>query len=226
MPKPPRSHVITPSRPLPPPSPPTFSPHPSRIVCFPNRPCNNITFDNVRILEGTSPDGAWPCDGVASGQFVDVTPPRDTSKKSNCNFTAAAVQNQPVGGGKKRVEVSSSAAKPDGKTYCCGVGSATACNGPDWMPISMSFSKAGASSANVSITIDGTAGTCAAETSSVSGSAVTFPNINDATDCLALLITNTGALPGDLVVTYDAGADTVGFEVDSEGVTETLQVCK
>jgi len=97
------------------------------------------------------------------------------------------------------------------------------------MPISISFSNAGASSANVSITIDGTAGACAAETSSVSGSAVAFPNINNATDCLALLITNTGALPGDLVVTYDpydAGADTVGFEVDSEGVTETLQVCK
>jgi hypothetical protein len=128
-------------------------------------------------------------------------------------------------GVKGRINSMSSAAKPDGKTYCCSVGSATACNGPDWMPISISFSKAGASSANVSITIDGTAGACAMETSSVSGSAVAFPNINNATDCLALLITNTGALPGDLVVTYDAGADTVGFEVDSEGVTETLQAC-
>ena len=170
------------------------------------------------------------------------------------------------------------AAKPGGKTYCCGVGTAAACNGPDWMPISIEFGPL-AAAANVSITIDGAAGACTAEACTVLGSKVLltwaldfdefsvfpsavpphtrrvacsswrsgfdrmptgacnptsfpthvvqvlFPNIASKADCLGKLITGTGALPTDLELTYDAGGDTVGFEVDSEGVTETLQVC-
>ena len=114
--------------------------------------------------------------------------------------------------------------KPNGKMYGCGPGCAAACNGPDWMPIYVSFG-AGASDANASITIDGTAGACTGETIKVAGSSVTFPTINGKTDCLGLLITSTGALTGDLVITYDSAADTMHFEVDSEGVTETLQGC-
>ena len=60
------------------------------IVCFPNRPCQNITFDNVHV---GSPDfpvtSGWGCAGVASGTFTDVTPPRDTT--GDCNFTMTDV---------------------------------------------------------------------------------------------------------------------------------------
>jgi len=51
--------------------------------CFPNRPCQNITFDNVHVESATS---GWGCSDIASGTFTDVTPPRDPTK-DNCNFT-------------------------------------------------------------------------------------------------------------------------------------------
>jgi hypothetical protein len=53
------------------------------LVCFPNRPCSNITFENVHVAGATS---GWACENIASGSWSDVSPPRDTSK-SNCNFT-------------------------------------------------------------------------------------------------------------------------------------------
>merc|ERR1719345_106667 len=56
------------------------------FVCFPNRPCHNITFDNVHVESATS---GWGCNDIASGSFTDVTPPRDPTK-GNCNFTSVA----------------------------------------------------------------------------------------------------------------------------------------
>ena len=57
------------------------------IVCFPARPCQNITFDNVHVhVNNRVDEPGWQCTNVASGTFKDVTPPRET-KKSNCNFT-------------------------------------------------------------------------------------------------------------------------------------------
>ena len=91
-------------------------------------------------------------------------------------------------------------------------------------PISISFGPDSTDS-KVSITIGGTAGVCTGEAVTVLGGKVTFPNIAGKTNCLGKRLTGTDALTTDLMVTYDAGADSVGFEVDSEGVTETLAVC-
>lgn len=55
------------------------------IVCFPARPCQNITFEDVHVAGA---DSGWGCENVASGVFKDVTPPRSTTA-SNCNFTTA-----------------------------------------------------------------------------------------------------------------------------------------
>jgi hypothetical protein len=57
------------------------------LVCFPTKPCQNITFDNVHV--GGDAETGWGCSDIASGSFTDVTPPRDPTK-GNCNFTAAA----------------------------------------------------------------------------------------------------------------------------------------
>jgi len=54
------------------------------MVCFPARPCQNISFENVHVA-GQDGKSGWGCDNVASGSFVDVTPPRQTT--GNCNFT-------------------------------------------------------------------------------------------------------------------------------------------
>jgi len=54
------------------------------FVCFPNRPCHNITLDNVHVESATS---GWGCNDIASGSFTGVTPSRDPTK-GNCNFTA------------------------------------------------------------------------------------------------------------------------------------------
>merc|ERR1712187_1036506 len=40
------------------------------LDCYPQRPCENITFDNVHV-KATS---KWDCKNVASGSFTDVTP--------------------------------------------------------------------------------------------------------------------------------------------------------
>jgi len=53
------------------------------VVCFPARPCHNITFDDVHI---GGVDNGWSCDNVASGTFTDVTPPRQPGN-DNCNYT-------------------------------------------------------------------------------------------------------------------------------------------
>jgi hypothetical protein len=55
------------------------------VTCFPARPCQNITFDNVRVESVAKGTAQWPCEGVASGSFSDVYPPRLTT--GNCNFT-------------------------------------------------------------------------------------------------------------------------------------------
>lgn len=53
------------------------------LACFPARPCHNITFEDVHVMNATS---GWGCENIASGSFIDVTPPR-THTNSNCNFT-------------------------------------------------------------------------------------------------------------------------------------------
>ena len=116
------------------------------------------------------------------------------------------------------------ASSPGGKTYCCGVGSAPACSGPDWTPLSFAFS-ADARHVAVHITIDGAASACEGEAVQVDGKAVAFPNLAKKGDCLGDTVRSTGALTGDLQVSYDAGRDVVLLEVDSEGVDETLGVC-
>jgi hypothetical protein len=42
-----------------------------QIGCFAARPCVNITLDNVHI----NATGGWGCNHLASGTFVNVTPP-------------------------------------------------------------------------------------------------------------------------------------------------------
>lgn len=113
---------------------------------------------------------------------------------------------------------------PDGKTYCCGVGSGPDCGGPDWTPLNFTFG-AMATTVDVAITIDSAASGCKGELTKVAGTAVTFPNLANKTDCLGTILRGTGALTSDLLVTYDPAADTVTVEVDSEGVTAVLQVC-
>jgi len=44
---------------------------PGQIGCFKERPCSNITFDNVHI----NTTGAWGCHNLSSGTFTNVTPP-------------------------------------------------------------------------------------------------------------------------------------------------------
>ena len=56
------------------------------LVCFPARPCQNITFENVHV-ENQQGKAGWSCNDVASGSFIDVTPPR--SDDGNCNFTSS-----------------------------------------------------------------------------------------------------------------------------------------
>ena len=104
------------------------------------------------------------------------------------------------------------------------MGSAPACSGPDWTPLSFAFS-ADASAVAVHITIDGAANACKGEAVQVDGNAVDFPNLPKKGDCLGDTIRGTGALTGDLQVAYDAAKDVVVVEVDSEGVDETLGVC-
>ena len=59
------------------------------ITCFPARPCSNIVFDHVSVGD-VSPKGAWHCENVASGVFLNVTPPMDPTSRGNCNFTMAS----------------------------------------------------------------------------------------------------------------------------------------
>lgn len=59
------------------------------LVCFPSKPCQNITFDNVQVEGGKEGATGWDCSDIASGSWTDVTPPRDLTK-GNCNFTTAA----------------------------------------------------------------------------------------------------------------------------------------
>ena len=56
------------------------------IKCFPERPCQNITLDDVHI-ENLAGGVGWDCEGVGSGSFTAVTPARDLASKSDCNFT-------------------------------------------------------------------------------------------------------------------------------------------
>jgi polygalacturonase len=56
------------------------------VTCFPARPCQNISFENVRVESAAKGTAEWECDGVASGRFVDVYPPR--KETGNCNFTS------------------------------------------------------------------------------------------------------------------------------------------
>ena len=56
------------------------------LVCFPARPCHNVSLEDVHI-ENLGDKAGWGCSDVASGRFVDVTPPRETS--GNCNFTSS-----------------------------------------------------------------------------------------------------------------------------------------
>lgn len=61
------------------------------LQCFPNRPCQNITFDGVHVEDMKS---GWWCKGVASGSFRDVTPPRKLTPDGDCNFTEFTLQGQ------------------------------------------------------------------------------------------------------------------------------------
>ena len=56
------------------------------FVCFPARPCHNITLEDVHVMNLGAKSG-WGCSDVASGRFVDVTPRRESS--GNCNFTTS-----------------------------------------------------------------------------------------------------------------------------------------
>ena len=95
----------------------------------------------------------------------------------------------------------------------------------DWTPVSLSFNQ-NATLVAVSITIDGAKSHCAAEPFKFTGAAVTFPGIASKTDCLGKVLTGTGALPGDLKVTYNPAKDTLALEVDSEGVTAVMRSCR
>jgi len=44
---------------------------PGRLNCYPNRPCINITLENVWI----NTTGKWGCSNVSSGTFINVYPP-------------------------------------------------------------------------------------------------------------------------------------------------------
>ena len=46
----------------------------AHIGCFKQRPCVNITFEDVYV-NTTDPSGGWGCSNLASGTFVNVTPP-------------------------------------------------------------------------------------------------------------------------------------------------------
>jgi hypothetical protein len=116
-------------------------------------------------------------------------------------------------------------ATPNGKTYCCGVGSGPDCGGPDWTPLNFTFSAKGAT-VDVAITIDSAASVCATEPCVVNGTDVTFTNLANKTDCLGNVVRGTGALTTDLVVKYDPVGDTIAVNVDSEGVAAVLKVCK
>lgn len=146
-------------------------------------------------------------------------------------------------------------ASPFNRTFCCGVGSAAPCGGPDWTPLTFAFGPGGANGTTVvhlSITIDGTAGSvseahshrwlcpvawqspltleemrpqCKMEQCHVNGTQVDFPALASKTDCLGVLLRNTGALTSDLAVSYDAANDVLALEVDSEGVDATMHPC-
>ena len=130
-----------------------------------------------------------------------------------------------MAGAPVQVAASPAPAGPAGKTYCCGSKGSPACSGPDWTPIAFKFDAA-ATTAAVSITIDSNATACKAEQSAVAGTKVTFPQLASKTDCLGQMLRATGALTSDLVVTYNAAKDTLEVAVDSEGVDETIEVCK
>jgi hypothetical protein len=115
------------------------------------------------------------------------------------------------------------AAPPVNQTYCCGVSPGPDCGGPDWTPIVFDFGPNG--KAQINITIDFTASTCTEELYKVNGSTIVFPTLANQTDCLGNVLRSTGALTGDLVVSFDSTQDTVTVEVDSEGVTAVLQSC-
>jgi len=118
----------------------------------------------------------------------------------------------------------SPSAPPAGTTFCCGIGAGAACSGPDWTTLYFAFNK-DASQVDVNITIDSTATFCRLENSNVTGTTVNFPSLANKTDCLGQLISGTGALLTDLVVTIDPSKDTIEVAVDSEGVDEVLQPC-
>jgi beta-galactosidase/beta-glucuronidase len=63
------------------------------------------------------------------------------------------------------------------------------------------------------------------EAIAVKGGKVAFPHLASTTDCVGKVLRSTGALTGDLDVSYDAVKDTVGLEVDSEGTDATLVRC-
>jgi hypothetical protein len=115
---------------------------------------------------------------------------------------------------------------PNGKSYCCGTGApAPDCGGPDWTPVTFTFDKAG-TSVGTKVSIDGTATSCKAEGVKVVGTEVSFPSLASKTDCLGQMLRATGALTGDLKASYDPTKDKLTVEVDSEGVTANLAVCK
>ena len=48
---------------------------PGSILCYAERPCVNITLENVHMSSSTDPTRGWGgCEHVASGTFIDVTP--------------------------------------------------------------------------------------------------------------------------------------------------------
>ena len=137
----------------------------------------------------------------------------------------SAPQRRQLAEAKPKPKGTAAPATPNGKTYCCGVGSGPDCGGPDWTPLNFTFSAKGAT-ADVAITIDSAASACAAEPCVVNGTDVTFTNLANKTDCLGNVVRGTGALTTDLVVKYDPVGDTIAVNVDSEGVAAVLKVCK
>jgi C1A family cysteine protease len=117
------------------------------------------------------------------------------------------------------------AATPNGKTYCCGVGSGDDCGSPDWSMVIFQFNE-GATKVNITANIDGTVNNCEAEGATVVGTKVTFPAQTSKGDCLGKLVVSSGAPVTDLVVTYDPTKDTLDVDVDSEGLSITMGTCK
>lgn len=58
-----------------------------QLVCFPARPCHNITLEDVVLVNHTTPQ-SWGCQNVASGTFRNVQPSLLANETKNCSFSS------------------------------------------------------------------------------------------------------------------------------------------